>query len=138
MVRFPRLVLADMRLGELGQPQREVDVGARVIDAPPSAVALEGIAEDDAAEVKAAVEILRRRRTGAKAEPAASAKLRVGGDRGTEDDRNNHDREGRAPPPRHPRSVTRRGSGKVEKLKSGKVRQRENRAQYAGSAKETA
>src|SRR5262245_55919358 len=84
MFRFARLILADVGLGELGQTEREINVGARIIDAPASAVALEGIAKNDAAEVKAAVEILRRRGTRAEAEPAASAKLRVGGHRHTE------------------------------------------------------
>src|SRR5262245_53961857 len=77
MVRFSGLVLADMGLGELGKAKRKIDVRARVVDAPASAVALEGVAKDDAAEMKTSVEILRRGRAGAEAKPAASTKLRV-------------------------------------------------------------
>jgi hypothetical protein len=78
-------------LGELGEADREIDIRARVIHAPPPAVALERVAKDDAAEVKAAVEILRRGGARAEAESAASAELRVRADRRTEHSGNDED-----------------------------------------------
>src|SRR4029450_6878107 len=106
MLRFSRLVLADVGLGELRQAKRKIDIRARVIDAPASAVALEGIAKHDAAEVKASVEVLCRRRAGAEAESAAPTKLRVGGDCGAEHGSKDHDRVTRTTPALHAAQCT--------------------------------
>ena len=53
-------VAAHGRRRELGEAERQVDVGARVIDAPAVAVAIGRVAEEDAAEQKVAVEVLWR------------------------------------------------------------------------------
>src|ERR1700704_757471 len=50
-------VAADGRRGELREPERQVDVGSRVIDAPAVAVAVRGVPKEDAAEEKVAVEV---------------------------------------------------------------------------------
>ena len=40
MIGFARRVAADLRAREFGQADREIDVGARIIDAPVAAVAV--------------------------------------------------------------------------------------------------
>src|SRR5262245_20768550 len=92
MLGFAAGILADVSLGQLGETDREIDVCAWVVDAPASAVALQRVAKDDAAELEAPVEILRRRGARAEAESAASAELRMGGDGRTEE--NGKDKNG--------------------------------------------
>src|SRR3954453_14711030 len=55
MIELSASLLADERRGELGQTERQVLVSTRVVDAPAGAVAVRGVAEIDAAELKGAV-----------------------------------------------------------------------------------
>ena len=58
MLRFAAVVETDTRLCQLGEANRKVDVAARVIGSPAAAASIERLSIDDAAVVKAAVEIL--------------------------------------------------------------------------------
>ena len=58
MVVAVTFVAGDGCLRQLGKPEGEVDVGARIIDAPVAAVAVRALAEDDAAEQKRAVVVV--------------------------------------------------------------------------------
>src|SRR5207244_9098464 len=78
VVRLVLRVEADVRLGQLGEADREVDVGARIVGAPAPIPAVGRLPVDDAAVMEAAVEILRLGNvSGAEAEEAAAAELRV-------------------------------------------------------------
>ena len=57
VVRVARRRPADRCLGEFGQPDREVDVGARPVHVPVAAVAARIVAEHDPAELEGAVEV---------------------------------------------------------------------------------
>jgi hypothetical protein len=70
---------ADRRLGQLGEPDRHIDVGARKIDAPPAAVAGAVRAECDAAELPRPVEVFGDRRPHAEPAAPAAAPLRLAG-----------------------------------------------------------
>ena len=79
-------VAADARLGQLGEANGKIDVGARKVDFPRPAVviAIRAVTEDDAAELERAVEIL----GGGHAqvgEGATAAQLRFRGDGGNRD-----------------------------------------------------
>src|SRR5262249_22080221 len=89
MVRLTVGTAADARLGELGQPNRQVEVGARIVDRPVTAVAVAALRQHDAAEVEAAVEALGRGRPVVVAEaepppPLGERGRRAGGQRGDE------------------------------------------------------
>ena len=74
---------ADVGARQLGQANREVDVGARVIDAPVAAVTAEVAAERDAAEMEPAVEVFRLGDANAEAAleaATAATKLRLDDD----------------------------------------------------------
>ena len=71
VIRFLRAREADRGLGELRQPDRHVDVGARKVDAPAAAVAVAILPERDAAELPRAVEVFGN--GGPDVEPAAAA-----------------------------------------------------------------
>ncbi len=56
----PPVVHADVGLGQLREPDRQVDVGARVVDTPVAAITAKGVAvERDAAKLKPADEVFR-------------------------------------------------------------------------------
>src|SRR5262245_12588744 len=83
MIRFARVVLADVGLGQLRQPDRQVDVRSWPIGVPVPAVAVERRLIDPSAEMEVTVEILRTREACAEAAEPAPSELR-GGNRGAE------------------------------------------------------
>ena len=61
VVRLAVGLAADARLGQLREPDRQVDVGARIVDLQPPPSPSLALREHDPAEVERAVEALRRR-----------------------------------------------------------------------------
>jgi len=101
MVRLAGGILADIRLRQLRQPDRQVDVGTRPVCVPVAAVPVERRLVHPAAEMKAPVEILCRGELRSEAAEPAPAELRrretgAQADRGRESDR-----ERPAPAARH-------------------------------------
>src|SRR5688572_6442102 len=115
---------ADVGACQLAEADREIDVGARVIDAPVAAVAAEVAAKPDAAEVERAVEVLvggeLSRAEVAEAPEAALPELRFHADRQRQGYHPGQE-QNYGPPPSHEVSLPSKWkSGKVEKWKKGK------------------
>ena len=72
MVGLALPIETDPRLGELRQANREVDVGARIVDEPPAAIPHVAVGERHPAEVERSVEALWCRSTEVGAESAAA------------------------------------------------------------------
>jgi hypothetical protein len=73
VIRLARRIDADDRLGQLRKPDRQVDVGSRIVHRPAAAVAVAAAGKHHAAEVEGSVEALGRRTADGLEETAASA-----------------------------------------------------------------
>jgi hypothetical protein len=90
VIRFALRVGRDACFCELGQPDRQVDVRARVVDRPVRAEAVVRLAEHDAAEVERALKRVRRGAADRLEESSATATLSAGRGSAQRDDQHDH------------------------------------------------
>src|SRR5688572_20667985 len=96
-MRFPGWQALDRGFGQLGQPDRQVDLRPWRVDLPATAVAARVAAKGDAAELKTAVEIVVD--GDARIHQAALPELRLDAD--GDGDRHKGEQNARNPPPSH-------------------------------------